>query len=132
MNISIMKIILILLLIGMTLPTYSQTQLDNFKITSERIIREKKQVSISMNLILDDMNINRNDMLILTPTLKSNGTNKEKLSLPPIVIAGKLRNKILSRKKELGNRDQFPFEDEPQFIINIKNNIQYNILINPL
>lgn len=127
------KLGLILILVGIALPTYSQTHFDGVKVTSDCIIREVDQVTISMNLVLDGMNINQNDMVILTPTLKSNETSSDTLLLPPVVIAGKLRHKIVTRIKNLGNLDKLPFQDTPQTILKRENNtyqsIDYNVSV---
>lgn len=127
MNKDIAKTVLIIVLIGIILPVYSQTQPDNFKITSKQIKKETNQVSISLDFTLDEMNIESNDMVILTPTLNSNEPNSEILSLPPVVISGKVRDKIIARKVKLGNTDQLPFENKPQIILKRKNNTSQSV-----
>lgn len=120
-------ILLIVLLIGIGLPIYSQTQADNLKVVSERIVRKDNQVYLVMDFVLDEMNIQKNDMVILNPILKSNATNDEMLSLPPIVITGKLRDKIVARKEKLGNQKQLPFKDKPQTIVKRENNTSQSV-----
>ncbi|MFT4223858.1 OmpA family protein [Dysgonomonas sp.] len=120
---NVLQTILIVILTGVSLPAvYSQTQPDSFKVSSQRIVKEGSRVSVSMEFNLDEMNVRRNDMVILTPVLKSNDTNGEKLLLPPVVVTGGLRNKIVNRKENLGNQDQLPFDVQPQAILKRKNN----------
>ena len=133
MNNNMMKAILIIAFLGFIIPLHSQIQSGDYKVSSEHIIKERNSVSISMILDLDEMSVKRNEMVILTPVLKSNEANGEVLSLPPVVITGTLRNKIINRKEKLGNMDQFPFERQPQTILKKKNNtpqtINYNTSI---
>ncbi len=118
---NILKIVLFSLLSVIILPLCAQTKSDNLRISSERIIKSVNQVSVSMDLDLDEVSVKRNEMVILTPVLKSNNPGGERLSLPPVVITGGLRNKIVTRKQKLGNQDQLPFETEPQIILKRKN-----------
>ena len=128
---NILQTILIVILSGGFLPAvYSQTQPDNFKVSSQRIVKEGNQVSVSMDLNLDEMKVKSNDMVILTPVLKSNDPNGESLSLSPIVISGGLRNKIVNRKEKLGNQNQLPFETQPQTILKRKNNTSQSVNYN--
>lgn len=123
-------IVLIAILIGIVLPIQSQTQSDDFKIKSKHITRDANQISIALDLTLNEMNIESNDMVILTPTLKSNDLNGEILSLPPIVISGKVRDKIIARKIKLDNTDQLPFKNEPQIILKRENNTSQSVNYN--
>lgn len=131
MNNNIMKAILIVIFLGFIIPLRSQMiQSGNFKVSSEHISKESNHVSISMIFDLDGMIVKRNEMVILTPVLKSNEPNGEILSLAPVVITGTLRNKIINRKQILGNGDQLPFETEPQTILKRKNNTSQSVNYN--
>lgn len=128
---NVLQTILIVILTGVFLPAvYSQTQPDNFKVSSPRIVKEGNQVSVSMDLNLDEMEVKSNDMVILTPVLKSNDPNGESLSLPPVAISGGLRNKIVNRKEKLRNQDQLPFEIQPQTILKRKNKTSQSVNYN--
>lgn len=134
MNNNIMKAILIVIFLGFIIPLRSQMiQSGDFKVSSEHISKESNHVSISMVIDLDELIVKRNEMVILTPVLKSNEPNGEVLSLAPVVITGTLRNKIINRKEKLGNMDQLPFERQPQTILKKENNtpqtIKYNTSI---
>lgn len=131
MNNNIMKAILIVIFLGFIIPLRSQMiQSGDFKVSSEHISKESNHVSISMIFDLDGMIVKRNEMVILTPVLKSNEPNGEILSLAPVVITGTLRNKIINRKQNLGNGDQLPFETEPQTILKRKNNTSQSVNYN--
>ena len=103
-----------------TLSAYSQVHPNQIKISGERFAKQDSTVSVSINFILDELNISGNDMIILTPILKSNQKKKDNLSLPAVVVAGSLRNKILNRKTNLG--DNLPFESEPKTVVKRNNN----------
>lgn len=112
---TIFKSCLFVALLGFIMPAYSQTQPDKVKISGEKFIKQDNLVSVSMNLILDEMNVNGNDMVILTPVLRSNKSKTDSLSLPSVVVTGGLRNKILSRKSSLG--EALPFNEEPKTVV---------------
>lgn len=118
-------------LLGLITPAYAQTQPDRVKVTEEQIAKKDNQVSVSMNLILDEMTVKGNDMVILTPVLKSNDDNTDSLKLASIVVAGGLRNKILDRKNSLGY--DLPFDAKPQIIVKKEKNtsqlVKYNISV---
>lgn len=130
MNNNMMKAILIVIFLGFIIPLRSQIHSGDFKISSEHIIKESNHVSISMILDLDDLIVKRNEMVILTPVLKSNKPNGDTLSLPSVVLTGVLRNKIINRKEKLGNLDQLPFEMRPQTILKRENNASQSVNYN--
>lgn len=114
-------------LIGIILPVQSQTQADNFKISSQRIVKDNNNLSISMDFDLSGMTVKTNGMTILTPVLKSNDIGGESLSLPIVTIVGGLRNKIVNRMIKLGNQDQLPFDSQPQVIVKRENNTTQSV-----
>ena len=115
-------------LLGFIMPIYSQTQPEKLKITGEKLEKQDNLVSVSMNLVLDEMNVKGNDMVILTPVIKSNKTRRDSLQLPPIVITGGLRNKIINRKNSLG--ENLPFSEQPNTITKRINNTVQAITYN--
>ena len=76
------------------------------------------------------MNLKKNDMVILTPVLKSNDLNGESLSLPPVAITGGVRNKIVNRNEKLGNQGLLPFKMKPQTILKRKNKTSQSLAYN--
>lgn len=119
-------IIIVLNYLLTILPIYSQTDSRNLKILSESVEKKDNQVKVSMNLNLDDVIVNKNDMIILTPVLRSKDA-KDSLLLPPVIVTGNVRDKIINRKVKLGNEDQLPFETLPTNILKRDKNINQTV-----
>ena len=130
-KITIFKLCLFVASFGFAMPSYTQTSPDKVKVTEEKFEKQDNQVSVSMNLVLDEMNVKGNDMVILTPILKSNKNKKDSLQLPAVVVTGGLRNKIINRKNSLGG--DLPFNEEPKIITKRLNNksqsVSYNLSV---
>lgn len=85
------------------------------QVNVDNLIISKKvdQTTINMDLNLDQLTIDKNDLVILTPYIVSNsGANQ--LELAPVAILGKLRDKILRR----------PFAWKGKTEINVPDNYQ--------
>ena len=127
----ILRVCLSAILIVFTLSTHAQSEFGKIQITEEHFIKQHDKVSVSMTFVLDEISVRRNEMLILTPVLKSNGKDNDSLKLSPVVVSGSLRNKILNRKKSLGS--QLPFDREPQTVITRKNgtvqSVNYAVIV---
>lgn len=82
------------------------------KITTENItiVKDADITNISLDLNLNNVEIDKNELLILTPMVVSNKGENSK-ALDPITIIGKRRNKVLQR----------PFTYEGKPIINTSN-----------
>lgn len=119
-NITILRSYLFVALIGITVPIYSQAQSEKFNLSKEQFKKQNNQLSVSMDFTIDQMKVKGNEMIILTPILKSNENGVDSLQLPPVVVAGKLRNKLLNRANSLGK--DLPFSEKPQTIIVKKGN----------
>lgn len=94
--------------------TFAQDYYSN-QVNVDNLIIAKKidQTTINMDLNLDQLTIDKNDLVILTPYIVSNsGANQ--LELAPVAILGKLRNKILQR----------PFTWKGKTEINVPENYQ--------
>lgn len=78
-----------------------------------------------MDFHFDNMNVRRNDMVVLTPVLKSNENVADSVLLPSIVITGTLRDKIMNRRDRLGNKS--PFGTTTHTIIKRKNNTPQSV-----
>ncbi|GAB6122678.1 OmpA family protein [Dysgonomonas termitidis] len=123
---NILKLSLSVLLTVFLTPVYSQTQASNIQVLTERFVRHGSRVSVSMDIVIPEgMNVGSNDMLILTPVLKSNENNMDYLNLPPVAITGGLRNKIINRKNKLGG--DLPFDTQPEIILKRKNKTEQSI-----
>lgn len=81
----------------------------------EQVQAEKvgDNVKVDMNINLNELKMNRADMIILTPVMRSaDNTNFKRFA--PIVLAGPFRYKKLPRDIDF---EGFRFEEEPQQII---------------
>lgn len=107
------------------------TRLSGINIENQAAVKQHDQVSISFDISLDALQVKRNNMLVLTPVLKSNENALDSIALPPVVVAGKKRNKILNRKEVLG--EQLPLADDPVAVVARKNNseqsVHYNVAV---
>lgn len=111
---------------------YAQdAQLSGIVIENETAVKQGDMVSLSFDVTLDALEVKRNNMLVLTPVLKSNENNHESLALDPVVVAGKKRAKVLRRKNVLG--EPLPLEGTPAEVVTRKNrteqSVHYNITI---
>ena len=76
--------------------------INNVKFDNLSTQKVNDQVQVNMNMLLETLKLNSNDMLILTPVLHSNkGTDS--VELAPVVVLGKVRNKVVARNEQLNN-----------------------------
>ncbi|NLI35465.1 MAG: DUF3868 domain-containing protein [Bacteroidales bacterium] len=87
----------------MTAVSHAQTSyLQGVKVENLKIGRLNDKMGVSMNVVIDGLDIKPNDMVILTPVIKSNH-DETSVQLAPIVLAGHKRFKILKRKQMFHN-----------------------------
>lgn len=99
---------------------YAQTPyLQGVKVENPQASRHNGKVTVSMDIVVDGLDMKSNDMIILTPVLKSN-QDFTTAELPPVVIAGNKRNKILKRQQKFHN--SIGIEATPHTILKRKNN----------
>lgn len=105
--------------------------LSGLRTVNETAVKQGDQVSVSFDLSLDALKVKRNNMLVLTPVLRSNENANDHAVLAPVVVAGSKRNKLLTRKERLGA--ELPLAEEPAVIVARKNNteqsVHYNITV---
>jgi len=68
-----------------------QMAVDNLTISKEADI-----TAVSMDINLSNLNLNKNEMIIITPVIVSL-TTEDKAQLEPFTVIGKLRNRVLHR-----------------------------------
>lgn len=123
-----MKAKYILLLFAM-LTTVSHAQTDYLQgVTVENLKtdRQNGKMTVSMNVVIDGLDIKSNDMIILTPVIKSNGDETE-VQLAPIVLTGNKRSKILERKKMFHHPLDLNSSEAPYAIVKRDNNEKQTI-----
>ena len=114
-----------LLLTGMVLPVIAQTLPQNPKIINEQVVRADEDVVVSFELQFDDVNLRSNDMVIYTPILLSEEKDYYRAELPPVVVAGNKRSKILQRRLVLDK--EIPVTAEPYSIVTKKKNRESSV-----
>lgn len=85
--------------------------MEQIAIENPTISKDADITSVNFDIILNNLKLNKNDMLIITPVIVSE-SNEVKLS--PVAVKGKLRNKILARPFgwKGKTRLEFPVEDQ--------------------
>jgi outer membrane protein OmpA-like peptidoglycan-associated protein len=106
--------------------------LQGVKTENLKVYRQKGNVSVAMDITVDGLDIRSNDMVILTPVIKSNhdGTN---VQLAPVILAGSRRSTILRRKQHFHHPLDLDTKEEPYAIVKRDNRkiqtISYNASI---
>ena len=88
--------------------------INNVAFTNQSVVKENGNVSVYIDISLDDLNIKSDDLLILTPVIQSEN-NANNLELAPLYVTGRRRDKVLARNIAFGNKTQFDIE--PQVIV---------------
>lgn len=124
------NILLIIVLSSIVSELFSQiTYLQEIKIENQQVVKENNQLSVSMDIVLNELKIKTNDLILLTPVLQSN-RGDDRWELPPVVISGGRRLKVLERTRRLNNYSEF--EVQPQVIVKRKNGTNQHISYNTM
>lgn len=98
-----------LLLAGLLLAcpaAFAQTYyLENLKVENRTVEKEGQTVRISMDVNMDEVEMKNQHSLRLVPTLVS-ADGKQEQELDPILVNGKIRNKVMDRQETLGDLDR--------------------------
>ena len=106
--------------------TWAQdARLSDIRIENLSTVKQYDRLSVSFDISLDALQVQNNNMLLLTPVLKSNANNLDNVALEPVVVAGKKRNKALVRKQVLG--EKLPFSGEPVAWVVRRNNTSQSV-----
>ncbi len=90
--------LLVLLFFIPSLYTYAQISPKHLvTIEGVEIVETQEQVIIGMKIQADNLELTLQQMLVITPILRSS-VGTESMELPAIVLAGRKRDKILDRK----------------------------------
>lgn len=95
------NIALLLLLAGIVLPAYTQTTPLEVSIVNENIEKKGENVMVNLEFVLDDVAVQSNDMVIYTPVIISPHNSAVRVEMPPLVLTGNKRNKVLKRRERL-------------------------------
>ena len=78
---------------------------DQIVIENQAITKKGGVTSVTMDMNLDNLRLNKNDMLIITPVIVS---NQNEVELESIAVKGTLRNKVLQRPFDGMGKHTFP------------------------
>lgn len=90
----------------------------NVTVTNTQVNRVDGQVNISMDVVLNNIDLGSQEMISVTPVIVSQD-NMYTYEFNPFIITGSVRDKALNRSVDFGH---IKFEKEPQFIVRNKNN----------
>ena len=81
---------------------FAQTHyLENLKLENQQVSKTGSRVTVSADIVLDEMELNRQQSLRLVPVLVSaDGMRQQELT--PVLIEGKVRSKVTARRQALG------------------------------
>jgi tetratricopeptide (TPR) repeat protein len=123
------KYISIVILLFITLGASSQTKYIESISIDKRFHQKNNEANIDLTFVLDNLDMKPEHFIVLTPVVQSANKQITK-TLPPVVIAGKKRYKVISRAKALNNQ---LFEAEPYSIVKRNNkkpqSVDYHISI---
>ena len=123
-NRTIINIALLLLLVGIALPAYTQTTPAEVRIVNESIEKRGDNVAVSFEFVFDDVAVRSNDMVIYTPVIVSPHNHDARIELPSVVLTGNKRNKVLKRQQRLYGELNVV---EPQIVLKKKKGKQQSI-----
>jgi len=111
------KINVYILLAVMLFPcAYINAQMTGRRVVSNdqpQVRRDGNNVTMSINLNLNDLNLGSQEMVIVTPELRT-ADNAVMRTFQPVIITGGARDKALKRAMNFGKVD---FPEEPQVIV---------------
>lgn len=125
-----MKKILLHIILSVTMIIASPTLMaqseyqDQMKVESINVDKQNGVTTLSMNMMLNNLKINKNHMLIVTPIIQSkDGNNSNELA--QVIIKGTLRNRVLNRPFDWKGKPEF--DTKEQYITVRKNNTPQSI-----
>lgn len=81
---------------------FAQTHyLENLKLENQQVSKTGSRVTVSADIVLDEMELNRQQSVRLVPVLVSADGMKQQ-ELAPVLIEGKVRSKVTDRRLALG------------------------------
>jgi outer membrane protein OmpA-like peptidoglycan-associated protein len=96
-NIYILFAITVALFVTMGTASAQINYMEQVAIENQTVLKEGAITTVSLDFILNDLELDKNDLLIITPVIVSTGNE---VVLEPVAVKGKLRNKVLERPFE--------------------------------
>ena len=85
--------------------------LDQIGIRNEEVVKEGKEIRVSLQFDLGQLKIKTQHTIALTPVLVSRDGSRERV-FPPVVIDGRTRNMVYLRARQFESVDLPPYHDE--------------------
>lgn len=92
-----------------------QNYTDQFTVENQAIAKKSGVTSIAMDINLNNLKLDKNDLLIITPVVVSTETGNV-AELEPIAVKGTLRNKILERPFEWKGKTRLGMPQDNQIV----------------
>lgn len=123
----ILSVFITLALLSLTNRAKAQTSyLQGVRVENQNAVSQNGNVKLSMDIILDGVDVSSNNMIILTPVIQSNH-DETSIPLAPVVIAGKKRAWILRRKQLYRNPLDIGTDSLPYTIVKRNNDVRQTI-----
>jgi outer membrane protein OmpA-like peptidoglycan-associated protein len=98
--------------------------LDQIGIENQAAVNENNMLLVYMDLVLDQVQLNSNEMITLTPVVTANG-DKQSIALAPMIINGNRRQKMIERGMVLNKKNLF--KQTPQSIVQRANGMPQKV-----
>lgn len=105
----------ILLIISPVIIISQENYTDQLTIDNLKISKASGQTAVTMDVNLNDLRINKNEMLVVTPMLISEN-GEQAVELESFAVIGKLRNRVLSRPFTYSGKTELNFPDGNQIV----------------
>ncbi len=103
---------------AITLQADNVSYLSALKINGKALEKNGREITLKMNIGMEDLRMSKQHTMSLTPVLVSKDGSKE-IEFPPVVIDGKIRDKVWQRAQILKSVEMPPYHTEDaQIIIN--------------
>ncbi|HBK41727.1 MAG TPA: hypothetical protein DDZ57_09205, partial [Porphyromonadaceae bacterium] len=112
-NIYILRIMAVAVFVSVETALAQVNYMDQITVENQAISKRTGTTNVSMDFNLNNLRLDKNDMLIITPVVVS-GQNEVKLE--PIAVKGTLRNKVLERPFEWKGKTHLSMPAENQVV----------------
>lgn len=112
-NISTVFVMTVALFTAFEAATAQVSYTDQITVENQAISKRAGTTNVNMDFILNNLRLDKNDMLIITPVVIS-GQNE--VELAPIAVKGTLRNKVLERPFEWRGKTHLSMPAENQVV----------------
>ena len=95
---------LLLFYVGTTI--YAQERFaEQLRVTNQQVNRHGELVLLDMELDVSNIDMGRNEVVIVTPLLQSNSDQSARAAFSPVIINGAVRNKVVNREIALNTKN---------------------------